>query len=208
MGPTGGLFATGSGDLKARIWRVSRQIASPVATGPPSHLSHAHHPSGPPPQVHPGQREPPANWDRRKSLATHSQISGGQPSPLPPSPAQQHPPAHGHPLAQGHPQAPGPPQAQGHPQTHPHAQPQPHVPANPQNLAPVMTLQVAKPAIAPKWASPTGNGNGNLSSHRIPTMQSNTGPPPSPTRKSPVAVSRSPVQKPAQPSNAEMDKTD
>ncbi len=33
MGPTGGLFATGSGDMKARVWRVSR----PSPQTPPSH---------------------------------------------------------------------------------------------------------------------------------------------------------------------------
>ena len=27
MGPVGGLFATGSGDQKARIWRISRKVA-------------------------------------------------------------------------------------------------------------------------------------------------------------------------------------
>jgi hypothetical protein len=35
MGPTGGLFATGSGDMKARVWRVSRPQPPPQALPAP-----------------------------------------------------------------------------------------------------------------------------------------------------------------------------
>jgi hypothetical protein len=204
MGPTGGLFATGSGDLKARIWRVSRQIPTSAGSGTPSNINpaHPHHSSSAPPQGHSGHRESSvgANWDRRKSLVGHPQnMSAGQNSSMPPSPAQGHAP-------QGPPQPQAAPQSQA-PPPQAHAQIQQHAPAKPQNLTPVMALPIAKPAITPPSAnSPTGNGNRNIPSPRIPPMQ-HTGPPPSPTR-GPAAPAKSPVPRSAPPPTAEMDTTD
>lgn len=46
MGPTGGLFATGSGDMKARVWRVSRPSPQNLPSHTISHqTSNSNHPT-------------------------------------------------------------------------------------------------------------------------------------------------------------------
>jgi hypothetical protein len=121
MGPTGGLLATGSGDLKARIWRVSRP--APV-------LQHNPHGSNQPGLASNN------HYDRRKSLAGPNQIpSAGQslygshhlPSSVPIPVASVSPPVAPSLLVP----APGPPSLSPL--------------KRPQVLAPVLALPVVKP---------------------------------------------------------------
>ncbi|KAI8901863.1 WD40-repeat-containing domain protein [Globomyces pollinis-pini] len=124
VGPIGGVFATGSGDQKARIWRVSRM---PVSTPPVPQQQH----QGPPQAVHQpptsqhqppsAQHQPPNPQHQLPNPPPHqppNQLHQQPPIPQhqqPPNPQHQQPPNSQHQLP------PHPSQAQQ--STHHHSLP-------------------------------------------------------------------------------------